>query len=134
MGIREALNARAELAAPAIAAVIVAVVAVSVWNSHRGAPSGPITRGYFSDDDGKTYFADDVYKPVPFDHNGKQAFRAYVFRCGSGKPFVGYLGQDAGREVKKPGETKWVPATGAKGDAVTNVTCPEGGTVEAVLP
>ena len=27
----------------------------------------------------------------PFDHDGKQAVRAFVFRCEGGKPFVAYL-------------------------------------------
>ena len=38
------------------------------------------TSGYFSDDDGKTYFQDDASKIAPFDHNGKQAVSAYLFR------------------------------------------------------
>src|SRR5439155_23406719 len=105
---------------------VVAVLAASTWSSHRAAPSGPITRGCFSDDDGKTYFADDVYKAYPFDHNGKQAYRAYVYRAGSGTPFVGYLGREGGMEVKKPGGAKWVPLTGPAGSAITDVKGPGG--------
>ncbi len=34
---------------------------------------------------------DDLDKVVPFDHGGKPAVRAMVFRCKNGKPFVAYL-------------------------------------------
>ena len=46
---------------------------------------------FYSDDDGQTWFPDELTKIPPFDHNGKPAYAAAVFRCGSGKPFVAYL-------------------------------------------
>lgn len=49
------------------------------------------TRAFFSVDDGKTWFADDLNRLPPFDKDGKQANRAFVFKCADGKEFVGYL-------------------------------------------
>ena len=46
---------------------------------------------FFSDDDGATWFIDDNTRIPPFDHGGKPAYRAEVFECGTGKPFVAYL-------------------------------------------
>ncbi len=73
----------------------------------RGAPA-TTTQGFFSVDDGKTWFADDVNKLPPFDKDGKQAVRAYVFRSSDGVEFVNHLERlkpDAKRileEVNKP--------------------------------
>ena len=55
---------------------------------------------FFTSDDGKTFFKDDVNKMVPFDHNGKPAYRADVFQGADGKQFVGliYRHTDSGRK------------------------------------
>ena len=118
---------------------------------------------YFSDDDGATYFLDNLAQEVPFDHNGKLAFRAYVFRCQSGAPFVAFLGRPLGAssaqpkpaapvnteegiraavkhpasggalEVKKPGQTTWVPLSSPEGNEIASVKCPDGRTPRALL-
>jgi hypothetical protein len=107
----------------------------------------PISRAYFTDDEGKTYFEDDVLKPFPFERSGKKAYRAYVFRCGSrGTPFVGMLGRQgeapktplpanvpfkpdvpAGPiEVRKPNTDKWVALDSPDGMAMIKSLCPDG--------
>src|SRR4051812_31470576 len=65
----------------------------------HGAGSLP-TEVYYTDDNGKTFFKDDVRKLVPFDHKGKQAYRADVFQGADGKQFVGlvYRHTDSGRK------------------------------------
>jgi len=97
--------------------------------------------GFFSDDDGATWFIDDNTRIPPFDHNGKSAFRAEVFECGAGKPFVAYLEKfpDAKKtqieaeladhpenlpgllqtpmEVKKPGDHRWLSPSAPGGSA-----------------
>lgn len=108
---------------------------------------------FYSDDEGKTYFPDSVEKTFPFDRNGKQAFRAFVYSCGeTGKPFVGLLGRQAKSnadrsidpryrpknalpqvEVKKPGEDRWVAFMSAEGQKLLLSVCP-GGRPVAVLP
>jgi hypothetical protein len=106
----------------------------------RSSSSSSATKQFFSDDDGKTWFMDDASKLPPIDHGGKQAYRARVFKCAGGKPFVGYLerydprdqqrSEEAARaaersggslmpgitiagnpEVKKPGDSEWVRLT-----------------------
>lgn len=92
MNIREWLNNNPRITTAVTAIVIVLAVIVIVWN-RSSQESGPSSgyRVYYSDDDGKTWFADDWQKVPPFDHNGRQAVRAHVFRIGTGEPFVGYL-------------------------------------------
>jgi hypothetical protein len=45
---------------------------------------------FYSDDDGKTYFKDSIYKLAPFDHNGRTANEAIVIQD-HGAKVVGYL-------------------------------------------
>jgi hypothetical protein len=136
MGIREKLNKYPILGYSVIPIAAVAIV-MAIRSSRSYLPSG-INASYFSADDGKTFFSDDVKKIPPFDYHGSQAVRAHVFRGADGKLFVGYLEkidpeaaaairkvQDrkpgdppldpsllgivmAGHEYKRPGDTKWV--------------------------
>lgn len=144
-GIREYLNKRPNVAA-AIAAGVLVVAAVILLSIYR-SPSTTVGSVYFSSDDGKTFFAADAAKMPPFDHEGKPAVQAHVFRCGDEAPFVAYLAQysDAtrgeiasliakkddpqasqhlgelmsrGLEVKKPGETRWVAANSPEAGAI----------------
>jgi len=131
--------------------------------ANRG-PGGRASEAYYSDDDGKTWFEDDIDKLYPFDRNGKQAYRAYVYQCGSKEPFVAYLARytdaaksritELGRktgdpeaesqaanlrsnaiEVKRPGETEWVGLFTAEGGAIaSHPSCPDGGEVRALSP
>ena len=45
---------------------------------------------FFSDDDGKTFYKDSIFKFPPFEHDGAVVNRAVVF-TDDGKTFVGYL-------------------------------------------
>lgn len=48
--------------------------------------------GFFTDDDGQTLFTADLMSVPPFDHNGREAVRAYVFTTDGGNTrFVAYL-------------------------------------------
>jgi hypothetical protein len=140
--------------ASVIAIIFCVVIAMQAY--HGNQLSEVVTRVYFSDDDGKTYFADAIEKGLDFSHNGKPAYRAYVYRCDSGKPFVGYLGRHApsraataaapdprygGKEsaapgeveIKKPGDDKWVPLNGPKGQEIVRTLCASE-TPDSVLP
>jgi hypothetical protein len=156
VGIRETLNQNPGLTTGVTAGIIVVALGIIIWQAAGGsgsAPSGP-NKLFYSDDDGATYFADDVTKVPPFDHNGKPAVRAHVYKCKDGKKFVGYLervnadfrarmekarpgpgGQAAlmedamigGMEYKKPGATnKWVRQMTPDAQKVMDVTCPDG--------
>jgi hypothetical protein len=150
MNIREKM-AQNPAWATGLGVVLLLIAAVfvyqEIWNT------GPARlKARYTDDDGKTWFKDDLRKLTPFDHDGKQAFRVQVFRCGDGPPFIGwmeaYYGEDRKEleslvspddrelssimsschaEVKRPGDTKWVTMRDpAKYDAITTPKCPDG--------
>ena len=94
MGIREKINKSQQVWVTVAASVIVVALMVIISQMMRsGRPhlSAAMTKAFYSDDDGKTWFVDKAQKIVPFDHNGKEALRVRVFRCKGGDPFVGYL-------------------------------------------
>lgn len=162
MGIREALNQKPAIAAAAGTGLLAVGIAIAVWTNRPEADR--VSRAYYTDDDGRTFFADDVDRIYPFDRNGKPAYRAYVYQCGSDKPFVSYVARytDAARtkmaalsakptdpeaasefaqlrnnsvEVKKPGDTSWVPELGAQGGKIAmHPQCPGGGTAKNLSP
>jgi hypothetical protein len=137
MSIRETLNKRPKLTASiAGALVMVLLVVVYAQTKPRQIAIQYSSHLFFSDDDGKTFYTDDASNIAPYDHNGKRAVQAMVFRCDDGAPFVGYLvkyspgtksaleSYSAGQRVtdmralatrqqamlvKKPGGTRWVP-------------------------
>ena len=149
MSIRQKLNQNS-MAATAGAAAVVALALIiiiwQVWPSQRSEPKGQ----YFSSDEGKSYFAESLGTVPPITKDGKDAVQAMVFKCGWGKPFVGFLQRytpDAkkrleealaakrdlpptallsGTEAKRPGESEWVKATDERFGQITNVHCPDG--------
>jgi hypothetical protein len=164
------MNLRATLSEKPIRAVALAVallvVGLGIIAFQMHSASAPVShsKAFFTVDDGKTWFPDDVRKLPPFEKDGKQAVRAYVFRSSNGAEFVNHLerfkpdaklameqaskvdpNQNAsgppknlaalqsaytgGREVKRPGDAKWI-GTGNFRDAalVMTVKCPDGGT------
>ena len=162
MGIRETLNKKPAFAAGAASLLVIAAVAVLLW-ANRGVPDR-LTEVYYSDDEGKTWFADSVDRVYPFDRNGKQAHRAYVYQCGDNPPFVSYLARltDSARakitelqakpndpeaagqiaklrgtsiEVKRPADAKWVPLFSPAGEAIArHPTCPDGARARDLYP
>jgi hypothetical protein len=148
-----------------VAVLVLVALVVVVMNLSGGPPKPPGTsakaRLYYTVDDGKTYFEDDADRLPPFDHEGKPAYLAKVYRCGTdGSPFVAYLQriEDGARkeaeaaraakkrpmeveaiwlgkvEVKKPGDPKWVSAGKPAAEKVMIVTCPEGKIPAIVVP
>ena len=164
MGVREALNSQPKVVAGVVVAVIVVVAAVMYFTMSDGGAAdigGGGTKAFFSIDDGKSWFVDDFKKVPPFTKDGKEAVRAYVYKCSNGKTFVGYLerytpsakktmeavhasdGKGSnllpfdgirGIEVKAPGETRWMNQSDDKAIAVLSPRCPDGGPAEFVLP
>ena len=142
MSFREKINKNPRVGAGAAAVVLVLAGMSIAWQS-SGPPKSP-GKGFYTVDDGKSFFTDDVYRATPFEHNGKQAYGAIVLKCpNGGEPFVAYvtrLGdrflkqakaleakheggftqkfealQVAGLEVKKPGQSTWVRADSSPG-------------------
>jgi hypothetical protein len=140
---------RTQLRRAAAAFVLIGLVWASAFSgascdkgaaSQRAPSPTSSAKEFFSDDDGKTWFVEDAAKLPPIDHNGKPAYRAKVFKCAGGKPFVGYLERYDPRdkqrfeeaahaaessggslmpgvtvagspEIKKPGDPEWVRLT-----------------------
>jgi len=156
MGLRERINGNKTAAIATILVLVGGAAGTTFWMNSGGIPA-PLTTSYYSDDDGKSYFADETSEITPFDHNGKQAVRATVFRYGGGKPFVGYLARlnDSGRkrmeelragpptqategamaaiaakdtEFKRPGDDKWEPIGSPAVAAILNPVPPPGET------
>lgn len=157
MGLREAIGRRPKL----VAITAICAMAVAGWVIAMQAKDAmgvySVNDGYFSDDDGVSYFVTDRRTLTPFDRNGKPAVRAYVHTCGD-KTFVAYLerytteakaaledftqarksGQQPknlgavmsadsnGKEVKRPGDKKWVNITLPAARDIMGATCPDG--------
>jgi hypothetical protein len=91
MGVRSVIDKHPKVAS--VVAIVLVLVGVSVsafslWPTRQQ----PLTSAYYTDDDGKTWFADTINKVPPFDHNGKQAVRVNLYTCDNSKTaFVGYL-------------------------------------------
>jgi hypothetical protein len=132
MGVREKLNEKPGVGIAIVAVVVICVVAETyhfmrspaVTSSSAASPAPPSE--YFTTDDGATYFDGAGTNVAPFDYNGKEAVRAYVFRI-NGKQVVGYLekhiaGADSGLLVKKPGaRTKWIADSAPEAQAIKEV-------------
>lgn len=90
MGLRHKLNA-----SPGLAVVVVLVMAglsAGVWYMTRSTEYAAPTKAFYTVDEGVNLFEEDVNKVTPFDHEGKQAVKAYVYTCDGGKTrFVAYL-------------------------------------------
>lgn len=114
MGIRESMNQNPKIVTGVTVAIIVLALLYIFLSNRSGGISGSGGRveAYFSNDDGKNYFADDVRNIAPYQKDGKEAVRAYVFKCPDGKTFVGHLERYTA-DAKK----KLEAAKAASGDA-----------------
>jgi hypothetical protein len=162
MGVRETLNKQPAIVTGATLGIVVLALLFIIYQlTSSGRPRIP-TKAYFSDDDGASYFSDDINLLAPFDHGGKEAVKANVFKCGD-KTFVGYLERftpvaqkqitDArstnnmgeltaalaiGTQVKAPltGDKGWVTEGRPAATKLELVSCPDGSVTppEPVVP
>jgi hypothetical protein len=152
VGIRETLNKQPAIVIGAAIGVILLALIFLIYQVI--GPSGPrlITKAYYTADDGASYFPDDIGLVPPFDHDGKQAVKAYVFKGPGVREFVGYLERytdDAkkmiesdrarggagpmdpamatGVEVKAPltGDQGWVKGMLPAADKIRAARCPD---------
>ena len=95
MSLRETINRNPTQSAVISGAIVVVAIVVLYFTVFRSSSSGSAqflpTKNFFSDDDGKTYYIDDMTNIPPYDHNGKKAYIAKVFMTKDGPKFVGYL-------------------------------------------
>lgn len=91
MFLREHLREKKKLSTAAAASFLILaglVLAYTYWPEKKAS----LSQGYFTDDDGQSWFAADTTNLAPFDHNGKTAVMAEIFTCDNGsKKFCGYL-------------------------------------------
>ena len=150
MSLRQRLNEKSGLTTTITLAVTVLAVAYLVWQVTASDPAIAPRMGFYTDDDGKTFFEAPVETLPPFDHEGKQAVRAFVFTCDEGTTtFIGYMERytsdvhakvnaagsvqnvpdsvfAAGAEIKRPGDTSWVKRYSPEGLKAAQVQCPDG--------
>jgi hypothetical protein len=137
MEIRKYLNENPLVAGALTVGLLVVAILFAIFYFRSAAPPEPLTgkpdftKGFYSDDDGQSFFVDAVGKVTPFTHNGKQAVRAYLFRCGS-TTFVGLLGRGTDAAKLRPdvnmlgGDYKAITVTAAK-PPVFEIKKPKGG-------
>jgi hypothetical protein len=162
MGIRETLEKNRTAVIVLVALLIVICLGVIYWEAQGPRQAVVLLAGkvFYSDDDGQSWFFDDSSKGSPFDHHGKQAYRALVFRCPGGGPFVAFLAkysdqqkaQDAAdlthappgtpsrllgmvpQDLKKPGDSKWETVARPSETGYPQVKCPDGQVATLVQP
>lgn len=162
MSLRETLNRRSSMTSGVAAFGIVLALAATVWQVWPRAARQEriLTQYYFTTDSGRGFFADQITRVPPFVQDGQEASQAMVYKCGWGKPFVGYLlryspemkkrmdeanarGQpmdplasQRGAEVKRPEDSEWVSLSDARSSEVRRVLCSNGTMdgLEAVWP
>ncbi len=124
MGIREKLNGKPWIT---LSALLVGVALAIVYLASSLSTEGGVGRQFYSDDDGKTWFADTAGKPVPYERGGKTVVMAEVFEV-KGRQFVAYMrrhtpasleamkkqtatvkgaAMNYRMEYKKPGDSQW---------------------------
>ena len=92
MGLREKMNENPRVTTGVTIGVVVVALMLIVWQLWPAPAIKPLSQAYYSNDDGKSYFADDIELVAPFQKDGKEAVRAHVMMCGeTGKPFVGWM-------------------------------------------
>lgn len=92
MGLRETLNRNPAITTGATIAIIIVALIAILWQTMGGSgPGKPATQGYFTTDNGATWFADSLDNLPPYQKDGKEAVRIYLFKCADGKPFVAYM-------------------------------------------
>jgi hypothetical protein len=115
MGLRETMNKKPGVALGAGAGLIVIGIVAIALQLRAGGPPGPPSQAFFTTDDGQTYFAAGIENLPPFQRDGKEAVRAYVFQCGGGKPFVNHLERftPEGRKAMEAAGVKDAPSMAA---------------------
>lgn len=131
-GIRNVLQNKKLIGAVVATSLVACAIGVYLVLGHNSTVG---QMGYYTSDDGKTYFTGEEQYP-PFDHHGHEAVAAFVFSCDGGTTrFVGYMakytpeaklaaakskGRNAtegtpgpgnginGMLIKRPGEHEWV--------------------------
>jgi len=102
VGIRESLHRNPSVTTGITLGIIVVAFAAIFWQARENRPNFLPAKSFYTVDDGKTWFIDEADKTPPFDHNGQQAVRIFIYKCGeNGTPFAGYMERYTPEGVKK---------------------------------
>ena len=146
VGVRGWINQK-QSAGAIVGVLLLAGAALAIFRETRPETPPLKVETYFSDDDGKTWFSDGVSNLPPYDHNGKQAVRCFVFEH-NGQPFVAYLEKYSdtlrskiqnsngatdsdlmfGTLVKRPGDPYWIPTSDPRSQLIIKPRAPDGST------
>lgn len=140
MGLREKMNENPKVALGVAIGVVVfalAMIVFSLWPSKPEMVVPVLTKCFYTEDDGKTYFPGDRLLPTPIKGpNGKDAVIAHVFIDTYGKQSVIFLEKytDEGNKilksgkqdrrietekmVKRPGSRNWVNILSEEGQKI----------------
>jgi hypothetical protein len=117
-------NRLVQMAAVILVAVTAAALLWSVGKGGLRAGTTPGAKSWYTSDNGRTWFADDLSKLPPFEKDGKTVSRVYLYCCvGDTKPFVGYLERftpEGKAKLQKILESKSAPVPGSIEDIMTN--------------
>jgi hypothetical protein len=101
MGLRETINQKKSVS---ISGAIFLLMCAGTYLVYTQLPTRPpkINKLYYTVDDGKTWFADSIYKTPPYDYNGQAAVRAMVYSYDHGdKTFCPFLQRYNSRTKKQ---------------------------------
>ena len=91
MGFRESLKQKPWVGIT-IAVLMVAIAGALIARAYWPQKQADLSRQYYTDDDGKTWFADSLYLVPPLERNGKTVVVAHVYSyAGGSKRFCAYL-------------------------------------------
>jgi len=92
MGIRDVLQRKKHLSTGLAIGLVVLGVGGIVWQLMANSADSRkrVPNDFYTVDDGQTWFTAPATNLAPFDRDGKQAVKAWVYQCGP-KKFVGYL-------------------------------------------
>lgn len=100
MGLRESLNRNKKIGSIAGCVVLLLGVGAAAYQVQQWRENVPRTpNAFYTVDDGATLFEDLTTRTPPFDHEGRKAVRAHVFKSGDTQ-FVGYLERYAPDSLK----------------------------------
>jgi hypothetical protein len=154
MSVREAINQKPAIAYSVGGLLLAVAAVVGVMNLAGGGASAKPGDQVYGTVDGQAYFPVAASEIPPFDHQGKQAYRAMVYAC-DGQAKVFYLlsytpeGKAAAEAqlkqgadgptpeqtlVRKPGDANWTPMNDPKVGQITDTRCSNGRPASPVLP
>ena len=96
MDIRQKMNENPVVGGAVALGIVLVAIVIIIWYFHvpkdTTLPQTIADKGFFSDDDGKTWYVDDLKNVPPYQHNGKTAYRAQLYmNIDDDTKFVGYL-------------------------------------------